>query len=99
LERRYKLKDTYDIYYCIRTTLMDQTRSPKHAVHCSNMQVVRRVTASLLASSIPPYGFGPACVRHFVEYTHVLGDCSPEQWQQDAFVQVDAWLRALGLRV
>jgi len=23
---------------------------------------------------------------------------SPEQWQQDAFGQVDAWLRALGLR-
>ena len=34
----------------------------------------------------------------FVEETDVLGDRSPEQWQQDAFGQVDAWLRALGLR-
>lgn len=33
-----------------------------------------------------------------VEDTNVLGDRSPEQWQQDAFGQVDAWLRALGLR-
>jgi len=28
----------------------------------------------------------------------VLGDRSPEQWQQDVFGQVDAWLRSLGLR-
>jgi len=28
----------------------------------------------------------------------VLGELTPEQWQQDAFGQVDAWLRALGLK-
>jgi hypothetical protein len=44
-------------------------------------------------------GFGPTCVRRFVEDTAVLGDRSPEQWQQDAFGQVDAWLQALGLRL
>ena len=43
-------------------------------------------------------GYGPTCVRKFVEQTAILGDRSPEQWQQDAFGQVDAWLRALGLR-
>jgi hypothetical protein len=42
--------------------------------------------------------YGPTCVRKFVEQTAILGDRSPEQWQQDAFGQVDAWLRALGLR-
>jgi hypothetical protein len=30
-------------------------------------------------------GFGPTCIKNFV--------------QQDAFGQVDAWLRAMGLRV
>ncbi|WP_422650923.1 hypothetical protein OJJOAM_004078 [Cupriavidus sp. H18C1] len=43
-------------------------------------------------------GFGPTCVRRFVEDTDVLRDRTPEQWQQDAFGQVDAWLRTLGLR-
>jgi len=28
-----------------------------------------------------------------------MGDRSPEQWQQDAFGQVDAWLQALGLKL
>ncbi len=98
MERRYKLKDTYDIYYCIRTTLMDQTRSPMHAAHCSNMQVTEGY-GFIVGKFDTPNGFEPTCVRLFVKYTHVLGDCSPEQWQQDAFVQVDAWLRALRLRV
>lgn len=44
-------------------------------------------------------GFGPTCVRRFVEDTRILGDRTADQWQQDAFGQVDAaWLRALGLR-
>ena len=36
--------------------------------------------------------------RRFVEDTRTLGDRMPEQWQQDAFGQVDAWLRTLGMR-
>jgi hypothetical protein len=43
-------------------------------------------------------GYGPTCVRRFVEETRVLGNRTADQWQQDAFGQVDAWLRALGLR-
>lgn len=34
----------------------------------------------------------------FVEQTDILGDRTADQWQQDAFGQVDAWLRALGMR-
>ena len=41
---------------------------------------------------------GPAGVRRFVEESDVLQERTPDQWQQDAFGQVDAWLRALGLR-
>ena len=43
-------------------------------------------------------GHGPTCVRRFVEDTHALGDRTPEQWQQDAFGQIDALLRAMALR-
>lgn len=42
-------------------------------------------------------GCGATCVGRFVEDTRLLGERTPEQWQQDAFGQVDALLRALGL--
>jgi len=42
--------------------------------------------------------FGPVCVRQFVEDSHILDGRTPAQWQQDAFGQIDAWLRALGIR-
>jgi hypothetical protein len=41
---------------------------------------------------------GPSSVRRFVEDTQLLGERSADQWQQNVFGQVDAWLRALGLR-
>lgn len=43
-------------------------------------------------------GFGPTCVRRFVEDSKILGERTADQWQQDAFGQVDEWLRQLGLR-
>jgi len=42
-------------------------------------------------------GHGPTRVWRFVAHTQILGDRTPEQWQQDAFGQVDEWLRAFGL--
>ena len=42
--------------------------------------------------------YGPTSVRAFVEETQILGDRTPDQWQQDAFGQVDARLKALGVR-
>ena len=43
-------------------------------------------------------GHGPTCVRRFVEDTQALGNRTPDQWQQDAFGQIDALLRAIALR-
>lgn len=40
---------------------------------------------------------GPTSVRLFVEESGVLGDQTPQQWQQDAYGQVNVWLIALGL--
>lgn len=42
--------------------------------------------------------FGPTSVREFVEGSHLLRGRTADQWQQDAFGQVEAWLRGLGLR-
>lgn len=95
---RYKQKDAYDIYYCVRNyaggpeALADACRPLLE--HASGLAGYEFISERFVGTD----GFGPTCVRKFVEETAVLGDRSPEQWQQDAFGQVDAWLRALGLR-
>lgn len=98
LNGRYKQKDAYDIYYCIRN-------------YPTGIEALAQDCRPLLdyPSGAKGYGFinekfamvdgyGPMCVRNFVEESRLLGERTPEQWQQDAFGQVDAWLRALGLR-
>lgn len=98
IERRYKQKDAYDIYYCIR----NYPGGPEAlAVECKPLLEEANGIAGFkfIAGKFDTVdGFGPTCVRRFVEETNVLGDRSPEQWQQDAFGQVNAWLQALGLR-
>ena len=42
--------------------------------------------------------YGPTRVRGFVEGSALLGPRTPDQWQQDAFGQIHAWLVGLGLR-
>jgi hypothetical protein len=98
LQGRYKQKDAYDIYYCIRN-------------HPDGIDALAAACRELLidASAARGYGiiaekfdslegFGPTCARRFVEDTRILAERTPGQWQQDAFGQVDAWLRAMGLR-
>jgi len=98
LQRRYKQKDAYDIYYCVRN-------------YQPNIAALAEACQPLLQhpSGKEGYGFinekfdtadghGPTCVRNFVEESKLVADRTAEQWQQDAFGQVDAWLRALGVR-
>lgn len=98
VEGRYKQKDAYDIYYCVRNypggpeALAEACRPLlEHASGAKGFGFIAGKFDSV-------EGFGPTCVRKFVEETKLLGDRSPDQWQQDAFGQVDAWLRILGLR-
>jgi Nucleotidyl transferase AbiEii toxin, Type IV TA system len=98
IENRYKQKDAYDIYYCIRNYPegidgLAQACRPLMA-HRGGLEGYTYI-AGKFDSLV---GFGPTCVRRFVEESQVLDGRTPEQWQQDAFGQVDAWLRALGLR-
>jgi hypothetical protein len=99
LAGRYKQKDAYDIYYCIRNypdgidALADACRPLLS--HKSGEQGYRLIAEKFDALD----GYGPTCVRRFVEDTQILGDRTADQWQQDAFGQVDALMRALALRV
>lgn len=95
---RYKQKDAYDIYYCVRHYPGGPAALALECVplleHASGVAGFRMIADKF--DSVD--GFGPTCVRRFVSDTDMLGERTPEQWQQDAFGQVDAWLRALGLR-
>ncbi|WP_312367241.1 nucleotidyl transferase AbiEii/AbiGii toxin family protein [Stenotrophomonas sp.] len=98
IEGRHKQKDAYDIYYCIRnypggTAALAEACRP--VLERSSGAAGYRMIAGKFDTL---ESYGPTSVRLFVEETAVLGDRTPEQWQQDAFGQVDAWLRALGLK-
>lgn len=98
INNRFKQKDAYDIYYCVRNypdgpeALADQCRP-----------LLEEPTAArgygYIAEKFETIEhFGPISVREFVKDTRVLAGRTADQWQQDAFGQVDTWLRALGLR-
>ena len=95
---RHKQKDAYDIYYCVRN-YAGGVEALAHA--CRPLLAERSATQGYrhIAEKFDTVdGYGPTSVRLFVKDTQILGERTPEQWQQDAFGQVDAWLRALGLR-
>lgn len=95
---RDKPKDAYDIYYSIRH-------------YPEGLDALAAATAPLLENTkaVEGYGFiaekfeelegyGPTCVRRFLENSENMGEQTPDQIQQDAFGQVNAWLKAMGLR-
>ena len=98
IANRLKRKDAYDIYYSVRNfpdgidALVEATR-PLLDVE-SALQGYRSISDKFRNVE----DFGPTSVRRFVEGSHLLGDRTADQWQRDAFGQVDAWLRGLGLR-
>ena len=95
---RHKQKDAYDIYYCVRNYPggIETLAADCHPILAlkEGHEGYRCVLNKFNALG----GYGPTSVRRFVEDTHLLGDRTADQWQQDAFGQVDAWLRAMGLR-
>ena len=98
LDGRYKQKDAYDVYYCVRNfpggpaALAEDCRPLlKHEDGVTGYEHINVKFGSFNS-------LGPTCVRRFVEETDLLQGRTADQWQQDAFGQVDAWLRALGLR-
>ena len=95
---RLKQKDAYDIYYCIRNysdgiEALAEACKPllEHASGAAGYRFIREKFSDI-------EGFGPTSVRKFVAETAILGDRTDEQWQQDAFGLIGAWLDALGLR-
>ena len=98
IANRLKHKDAYDIYYSVRNfpegidALVEATRP------LLDVQSARKGYCSISEKFRNFDDFGPTNVRKFVEGSPLLGGRTANQWQQDAFGQVDAWLRGLGLR-
>ncbi|WP_248769403.1 nucleotidyl transferase AbiEii/AbiGii toxin family protein [Pseudomonas sp. MWU12-2345] len=98
LAGRHKQKDAYDIYYCVRNypdgieALARECRPVLE--RDSGEQGFRYIADKFDVVE----GYGPTSVRRFVEDTQILGERTADQWQQDAFGQVDALLRELDLR-
>ena len=96
--QRLKHKDAYDIYYSVRNfpdgidALVEATRP------LLEIQSARRGYCLISRKFRNVDDFGPTNVRKFVEDSLLLGGRTVNQWQQDAFGQVDAWLRGIGLR-
>ena len=98
IEGRLKNKDAYDIYYAVRNfpggidALVAATRPLLETPSARNGY------SFILEKFRDVDDFGPETVRRFVEGSDALGDRTADQWQQDAYGQVDAWLRGIGLR-
>jgi hypothetical protein len=97
IEQRKKEKDAYDIYYCV----LNYPGGPKAlAEDCKPLLAhdSAKMGYGYIAGKFNDREhFGPTSVRKFVEQTSILGDRTADQWQTDAFGQVQAWLKALGL--
>ena len=89
IHNRDKKKDAYDIYYCVRNypgglealaaecqPLLD---------HASGRQGFEHIASKFDDVD----GYGPSSIRQFVEDTDILNGRTLDQWQQDAFGQVD----------
>lgn len=99
LSGRDKIKDAYDIYYSVR----NYPGGPAKLAEDCKPLLTDPIAAEgfrLLASKFGERkDFGPATVRKFLEEASPeFSDMEPEQIQTDAFGQVNAFLRALGVR-
>ena len=98
LKKRFKQKDAYDIYYSILNYPGGAEALAEECRPLLGYPSGAKGYAFIAEKFDTVDGYGPTCVRRFVQDTDILGDRTPDQWQVDAFGQVDAWLRLLGLR-
>ncbi len=95
---RKKEKDCYDIHYTIR----NYPGGPKALLaECERIMGDEKVLegyAAINAEFETAEHYGPKGSKAFATQAQLLGEMSEDQWQQDAFGQIDAWLRAIGIR-
>ena len=96
---RDKQKDAYDIYYCIRNYEGGPAALAKECQPILAEEKGRLGYQYIDQKFRHVDDYGPHCVRKFLSNTQISQGRTGEEWQQDAFGQVEAWLKALGIRV
>ncbi len=97
IEGRHKQKDAYDIYYCVRNYPGGPSALAADCKPILQLPSGKHGYDHIVRKFAKDDGYGPTCVRKFVEESDRLEGRTPAQWQTDAFGQVQAWLKALGL--
>ena len=97
IANRLKRKDAYDIYFCIRNFPDGLDALISATTPLLEVQTARNGYLLIAEKFHGVDDFGPTSVRKFVEGSDALGERTADQWQQDAFGQVNAWLTAIGL--
>jgi len=98
LNNRQKEKDAYDVYYCVRNygggpeALADDCK-----LLLDNAEAVEGFKY-IAAKFETRDSIGPTWTAQFADQAGILDARTADQWQTDAFGQVDVWLRTLGLR-
>ena len=98
IANRQKPKDAYDIYFCIRNFPDGLDGLVAETKPLLEVDTARKGYLLIEGKFRDVDDFGPTSVRKFVEGSDALGERTADQWQQDAFGQVNAWLVKLGLR-
>lgn len=95
IKGRHKQKDAYDIYYCVRN-YPGGIQALAEACRAVRLHAGGEAGYRFIAEKFEVWdGYGPTSVRKFVEESQLLAGRTADQWQQDAFGQVNAWLRAM----
>lgn len=97
IAQRHKQKDAYDIYYSIRNYPGGPEALAEKCRPLLALASGKAGYAHIAEKFASPDGYGPTSVGKFVTETKLLGDRSTSQWETDAFGQVNAWLKALGV--
>ncbi|MBI4023770.1 MAG: hypothetical protein HY360_02250 [Verrucomicrobia bacterium] len=95
---RDKKKDAYDIYFSVRNYAGGPTALALESAKLLGDEVARRGYEHITGKFRHVEDFGPETVRLFLEESVALGEMTPEQLQTDAFMQVSALLRRMGLQ-
>ena len=95
---RKKYKDAYDIYYCVRNFPGGLDALVAATSPLLDIETAREGYRLISTKFRNVEDFGPTSVRSFVEDSDALGDRTADQWQLDAFGQIDVWLTRIGMR-
>lgn len=98
MDGRYKQKDAYDIYYSVRNYPDGIEALAEQCTQLLDYESGRQGYQFINQKFDAVGGYGPTCVKNFIKDSGVLDGRTPEEWQQDAFGQVDALMFAMKLR-